>query len=179
MQSANRNTFGPGPDDSEPDSPERRKGESAKAFQAFGYFRDLGPFRSLDKAWKIFCYERGKKLTARHPGQWGLWSQVHNWVERAETHDELIEDEKRNAADDRRQRLHEARVLFDEEQQGETQKIVRTLNGVVEKLAQASLVEVKKRKEESPGKWAETKLKALDPSGLAKVVGVRNEMVPE
>jgi hypothetical protein len=175
MKSAQRSTPEPLPDDSARDSPARRKRESSRAFQAFGYFRDLGPSRSLDKAWQHFCYDQSRNHTARHPGQWGKWSQVHNWVVRAETHDDLIDEEKRDAADERRRRLHEARVLFAEEQQEETQKIVRTLNRVVERMAETPLIEFKKRVEEGPGKGGMTTAKSLDALGLTKVLEARNE----
>src|ERR1700674_4839858 len=87
--------------DQAPLGPERLPQESTRAYRAFCIYRDLGPDRSLDQAWKRFCAasdpakDRG---SARRPGHWAAWSQKYQWVERAEGYDDFIEEENRSAA---------------------------------------------------------------------------------
>jgi len=68
---------------------ERLPGESAKAYEAFCVYRDLGPSeRSLEKARKMLPKPRSRKWI-------GEWSAKYNWVERAKAYDDYIEKRKR------------------------------------------------------------------------------------
>lgn len=60
-------------------------GESAKAFEAYKCYRDLGSERSLAKAAEIY-YGSRKNLA-----QIGVWSRKFNWVERAGHRDDYID----------------------------------------------------------------------------------------
>jgi hypothetical protein len=61
----------------------RLPGESYEAYRAFCIYRDLGPGRSLNKAWRHERAERGKGCPqARCPGRWRLWAREWRWVER-------------------------------------------------------------------------------------------------
>jgi hypothetical protein len=52
--------------------------ETPEAYHAFTAFRDLGPTRSLDKAYRT---QTGR--TTRAPGRWKTWHRQHNWKARA------------------------------------------------------------------------------------------------
>lgn len=78
---------------------ERQPGESAKAFEAFKVYRDLGPGRSLDKAAAIY-YGWPQEGSRRATGTFNRWSREHAWVERAATHDGRDDMIRREAVDE-------------------------------------------------------------------------------
>jgi hypothetical protein len=59
---------------------EHQPGETAKAFAAFVVFRDLGPERSVLKAYR---QKTGKKQAKQATGVWNGWATTHNWHSRA------------------------------------------------------------------------------------------------
>lgn len=74
---------------------EKQPGETAKAYQAFCVYRDLGAGRSLSIA-----YERtgkGRSKTGERSGKteaprlWERWSSKYQWVERSQAYDRHIE----------------------------------------------------------------------------------------
>jgi hypothetical protein len=76
---------------------ERQPGESAKAYAAFGLFRDLGPRRSLDAASRRYHHPGpeappppGGRLP-RASGTMRRWAQRWSWVERARAWDQETE----------------------------------------------------------------------------------------
>jgi len=101
-------------------------GESGPAYVAFKVFRDLGPERSLRKAYCIIAPQRAiraqrptKELKddtrsgrISVPSQWRNWSRDHKWQERAKAYDKHLaaveqqqrEEEARRAAIDWQQR---------------------------------------------------------------------------
>lgn len=66
---------------------ERQPGETAKAYNAFCVYRDLGPGRSLEKA--------AQALGLKSRKYFSNWHARHNWVARAEAYDMYIEKLKR------------------------------------------------------------------------------------
>lgn len=73
---------------------ERQEGETAKAFQAFCCYRDLGPKRTLPAAYAAYKGRGiGGKAAKRAPGFFERWGSQHNWVERAEAFDKHMHDE--------------------------------------------------------------------------------------
>ena len=66
---------------------ERQEGESAKAFEAFGVYRDLGPDRSIAKTGQ----KLGKNLTTLSE-----WSSKFEWVKRANAWDDEQDRVARN-----------------------------------------------------------------------------------
>lgn len=102
---------------------ERQPGESARAFEGFKCYRDLGPGRSVDRAYELYA---GRRLGGkRAPGRFQLWSRQHYWRGRAEAYDawlemigrEAVEDHERGRAQDlaaRRQRLREKNLEAEE-----------------------------------------------------------------
>ena len=65
---------------------ERREGETPKAFAAFCVYRDMGPKRSLEKAWR----EQNGNKTGAMPGFWRDWSAKYNWGRRVDLYDEHL-----------------------------------------------------------------------------------------
>lgn len=85
----------------EPTSPwDRRPGESARAYQWFRRYRDLGPLRSFD----ALAGEEVRRTTLTE------WSRRHDWRDRAEAWD--VETHR---ADDAR-RLESIRTMHDQHQ---------------------------------------------------------------
>jgi hypothetical protein len=75
-------------------------GEPAKAYHAFCHYRDLGPVRSLDRAWREHhekCLHQVQPETRRRPMSWGNWSARWGWPQRAESYDVHLERQKRDA----------------------------------------------------------------------------------
>jgi hypothetical protein len=64
-------------------------GESASAYAHFCYFRDLGPSRSRDAAFRAFLADQGREVagTEQAPGRWTRECSRWGWVERAGTWD--------------------------------------------------------------------------------------------
>ena len=64
----------------------RREGESAKAYAAFGLYRDMDPReRSIDAA---YCAHSGAERGAKGaPGYFNRWAQEHEWAARAAAYD--------------------------------------------------------------------------------------------
>ena len=74
---------------------DKREDESARAYEWFCRYRDMGPGRSHEKLNQKYSESISKKsLTLR-------WSSKYAWVERAEAYDAHIEAIKREANEDR------------------------------------------------------------------------------
>ena len=73
----------------ETNSWEQQPGESARAFEAFAVYRDMGPERSVRRV----AQQLGKSgaLISR-------WSSAHNWVERARAYDRELDQQARAQA---------------------------------------------------------------------------------
>ena len=164
-----------------PLGPERLPAESARAYRAFSCYRDLGPERSLDRAWSSFRTAQGKDAgSARHPGTWGAWSHQHHWVERAAAYDELLDQEKLAAAAKQRRKREDDLVQFQIEQSEKSQNIVRLMTTLVEKTAKVQPVEVTTVVyNEITETTKTTKIKAFNLPAIATMAKVRNEMLTQ
>lgn len=67
---------------------ERQPGEGARAWEAFCAYRDLGPRRSIDKAWRALNPRHERATAPRH---WREWARTLDWVDRAEAWDARVE----------------------------------------------------------------------------------------
>ena len=79
---------------------ERQPGEPPRAYHGFCHYRDLGPMRSLDAAWRQHhdkCLNQVQPTTRRRPMTWGDWSVRWGWVERAALFDRHLESQRRTA----------------------------------------------------------------------------------
>lgn len=156
-------------------SRERLPDESALAYRAFCVYRDLGPDRSLDQAWKRS--DQGKQCgSARRPGYWSKWSAQYEWVARAEAHDDEIEEERRKAAAKRRCVIADKRSRFALEEQDREENLVRITDGVLLKMSEAQLHEgTHITIDKITGNKIIRKVKALNAREIAALIKVRNE----
>ena len=145
---------------------ERLPEESAKAYRAFSFYRDMGAERSIDKACNLFYADQGKKRgSARRTGQWAKWAQQHHWVDRAEIYDDLMEKEKREAGAARRRKLQDQRAQFEDERpDGNSEAVVDTLNASLHKMGAAVTTEVTQTKTD-PLTGVKTVTKFVGPKG--------------
>ncbi|TAL08417.1 MAG: hypothetical protein EPO02_13110 [Nitrospirae bacterium] len=102
----------------------RLPGESSQAFAAFVIYRDLGPHRSLDKAYKV-----RKPDAAKFSGIWSDWQAEHRWLERAQAYDDHCDAEKRKVRERRLRELEERRIDFEIRGQELLEKWVDDLDG--------------------------------------------------
>jgi hypothetical protein len=90
---------------------ERQPGESSRAFEVYKFYRDLGPGRFIDLAYRISTgHQEGPK---RAPGRWKSWAREHDWVGRVqamEDHHEMIRCEALEQHEQRRATYLAARV---------------------------------------------------------------------
>lgn len=66
---------------------EQLDGETSRAFELFGVYRDLGAARSIEKAWKAVREKYGYKS----PRQLERWSTKYRWVDRARAYDAYVD----------------------------------------------------------------------------------------
>lgn len=72
----------------------QQPGEGDTAFAAFVIYRDLGPGRTLDAAYRAHAGLSGaQEGTKRAPGGWKRWYSQHNWRARAEAYDNRVQRE--------------------------------------------------------------------------------------
>jgi hypothetical protein len=134
-----------------PLGPGRLKDESFRAYRGYCEYRDFGPERSLDRAWERCCArsEKGQVgKSARRPGHWAAWCQKYNWVERAEAHDDLMDEERRIAEVERRREFREDRSRFEREDLERKVKQVLNMDSSLDTMAQAPHREVTVVKED-------------------------------
>ena len=83
---------------------DKREDESARAYEWFCRYRDMGPGRSHDKLHQKYSEGASKKsLTLR-------WSSKYAWVERAEAYDAHLEAIKRETNEDRVRKTAEEHI---------------------------------------------------------------------
>jgi hypothetical protein len=83
----------------------RQAQESAPAHAAFQTFRDLGPGRSIRKAYERHQNSIGRPASARVPGGWTKWGWRHHWAARAAAWDEHVQREADTATVRHRRRV--------------------------------------------------------------------------
>jgi hypothetical protein len=111
---------------------EQQAGESAKAYAAFGLYRDLGSRRSLDEASR--SYHRSDReiqhASARRPprasGTIRRWAQRYNWLARARAWDQEFE----------RIRQAEQRAALQEMAERHAKEALMMQNKAIERLRQ-------------------------------------------
>lgn len=70
----------------------RREDETARAFDCFCVYRDLGPSRSIAEAYR---QETGKEQAKQASGAWTGWYRAFDWKKRAEVYDAHLEERRR------------------------------------------------------------------------------------
>lgn len=167
---------------------ERQPGESAKAFEAYKVYRDLGPGRTLRETAAIVYGGSGaaegyREGTKGVPGRIKKWSADHDWPERARARDDYlemvvrqaVEDHERKRAEDlaaRREELRRRNLENEERAAAVEAKYLARAEELIETLP---LVSQKTVRQEADGKPAiyliepATKDAVLDASRLHKI----------
>lgn len=76
----------------------RMQGETAKAYDAFSIYRDMGTGRSVESAWWSSTdeYKNGEKKGEKTvPGYWKNWATKFKWRSRCEAYDDRQAEVKR------------------------------------------------------------------------------------
>ncbi len=154
---------------------ERQDGESSQAFAAFVLYRDLGPHRSLLKA-----YQRHKPDAELLAGLWSEWSARWRWLDRALAYDDHCDAQRRKVREKRLVELEARRVDFEIESQTALEKWVAELDGELRASLTEGYTEVEeelakdKTGELKPVK-RKTKIKFPSQSGWARLFLARHE----
>lgn len=161
----------------EPLGQKRLQGETSRAYRAFCFYCDLGPSRSLDRAWGCFCKssDPGKAhVSSRRPGHWALWCQKFHWVERAGAYDEIVDKQRRRAFAERYRKLQDMRSRFEIDDQPRFEKLVQNIDSVLQRAGTAPLSEVTQVKyDKVTGKKTTTKIRSVDMPGIAALAKAR------
>ena len=81
--------------------------DTAKSFQGFAFYRDLGPTRSLDAAFALYRHQTSRKTVG---GYFLDWSRKGAWVDRAQAFDLESDRIRLNGIQGEAQRQHERRL---------------------------------------------------------------------
>ena len=104
------------PGDDQPQPWERQPGETPRAFHAFTHYRDLGPGRSVDRAWRAHRTACEGQITDRIPAararNWARLAARWGWGDRAADWDSEVDRQtrQRTAAEHADIRLRHARL---------------------------------------------------------------------
>ncbi len=105
-----------------------------------------------------------------------MWATRFHWVDRAEAYDDLIDEARRAADAESRQKLQADRARFEWEDQARMEKLVLNLDNAAERLATAPQTEVTiVKRDEATSKKTTTKVKALSGRDLAALAKVRSD----
>jgi hypothetical protein len=152
--------------------------ESVRAYRAFCVYCDLGPDRSLDRAWGSFCAQSNPgrmRESARRPGHWATWSQEYQWVNRAQTHDDEIDEARRQANFQRLRRLEENRFECEIEDQEQIRQLLRLTNEKLKAMLAAPFMEVTRTSQDKDtGAIIKSKVRAFCPRDTAQLLKARN-----
>ena len=81
--------------------------DTAKSYQGFTCYRDLGPTRSLESAYQVYRHQKGIKTV---PGFFREWCQKAQWVDRVLKFDLENDRIRLNGIQGEAQRQHERRL---------------------------------------------------------------------
>lgn len=104
---------------------ERQEGEGGRAYAAFCAYRDLGPTRTMNRAYTVHIRERveageisaqrGARLRPEASGRWQAWSTAWSWGKRAQAYDAHLERKRRHAREE--EHLDQLRAHLDRQRQ--------------------------------------------------------------
>ena len=80
--------------------------DTAKSFQGFCCYRDLGPTRSLENAYDLYKGRKGKTI----PGFFRQWCSKGQWVDRAHASDLESDRIRQSDLSSEARRTHEQRI---------------------------------------------------------------------
>lgn len=148
---------------------ERRKQESGKAYVAFLAYRDLGPDRSLDKA---YASQTGQELNGRRASRhWSQWAKDFDWVRRAEHWDVHNTQIAERAFSERIRELGKQQAEFTVQEFDRLVRRVRRADKVLDRADEAPVSETEEETLDAGGKVTGRKrTKALNFAGYAALM---------
>ena len=157
---------------------EQQRTEVPAAYIAFKVYRDMGPRRSVEKAYQNSQSDRAGK---RAPGSWGKWFKHNKWAARAAAWDAHNEKIWQDAHDIAIAETARRRADYEIKTQPLIEEQVTTLDTVIRRALEAPITEtVTDEQMQSPaepgteGKPAiisvKTRRKGINLSGLARAV---------
>lgn len=101
--------------------------ESGAAWLAFGVYRDCGPARTVDGAYRLIIDHKGVTKAPRAPKSWRVWNKANRWRERARAWDARNEEVAQTSREDVIAREAAERQAQVEEQRVRETKLVAAL----------------------------------------------------
>jgi hypothetical protein len=150
---------------------ERLAGESARAFDQFKMYCDLGPQRSIDAT---YHQSRPSAPAGRAPGPWFERASKNRWVERAQQYDNYLDEVERDERQLQRKELQRRRFKFALANQERLERRVAKMEANLDKADTAPITDVTVKKREG-GIENTTKVKGINLSGYARMVKETNE----
>jgi hypothetical protein len=148
---------------------ERQPKESPKAYAAFCAYRDLGPTRSVEKA---FAALKPDTKRSGRPAEWYGWSRRFEWVKRTEEFDAYTEEVQRKHFDARLKQLAHEQADFAVEEFRRLVERVRKADRILDKADALPLTDVELIEEEN-GKRKRKKVRGMD---LARYAALMKEI---
>ena len=153
---------------------ERQPGESAKAFHAFTFYRDLGHERSVSKVAQI--YRPGRNLRSLM----SRWSTKYSWVKRAEAYGDHLDELRRKRNEKEIQVMEKRHITLSMSLQQKAAEKLKDLKGKDMKVPEAikALVEGAKLERLTRGEPTE-KMKGELHTIITKSEAMPWENIPE
>jgi hypothetical protein len=165
-------------------------GEPVTAYRAYRIYRNLGPRRTLAKAWRSHRRirprkkQRGRprvKSSAERPisGQWTAWSSTWSWPERAAAHDAQCDVQQRQAGLNEVQQLEDRRLTLELSAQDHFEKMVREGEARLDRMAKLPIASYSHRKRQIDGRTVvvlnDTRVIGIDLVAYARLLQSINE----
>lgn len=154
---------------------ERQPGESSRAFRAFAIYRDLGPSRSLNAAYR---HAKGSQDPAlRAHAVWSGWSSKFDWPVRAAAYDDHVDAQIRHEREARFRELEARRMDCEIAEQAEVEQLAALVTEKIREYAKLPPTDVTQRTVTKDAKGNETvitnKVRGADPGKLARLLKER------
>ncbi len=149
---------------------DRLKEESYPAYRAFLVYRDLGPARSIDSAWR----KHQAKRKGNAPGNWNDWCRKFSWVDRASAYDTHLLEIEQKAFEREYAKLAARRARFELRAQELLEDQVERIDKVLKKAESAPITDTVERK-----KGLITRRKGINFAGYAKLHKERRDAIAQ
>jgi hypothetical protein len=165
-----------------------RPGEPERAYEAYCFYRDLGPRRSIAEAWRLYRQTPAKKRSRGRPrkacaadrrpsGQWTAWSSKFQWSERAADYDAQLDAKHRRARMQGIQKRERRRLQMELLLQERLEELVACLEAQLDKLDKLPITTYSVWKREINGKHvaaSKTRVQGVNLMDYAKLVRSTN-----
>ena len=145
---------------------DRQHGESRQAYLAFCAYRDLGPARSIDRAFASL--NPGVKRKGR-PAEYFQWSSKYEWVRRTSAFDTYAEEVQRREFEARLKQLAHDQADFAVSEFQRLVERVRKADRILDKADAHPITDIEVIEEEN-GKRKRKKIGGINFSGYAALM---------